>query len=163
MADPTPSAPIRLLIVDDHAVVCAGFSSILRRREGLEVVGSVQSETEDWTTENRGLAETDSPGRGTGEQPLALEAGDPLQRSLRLGLCEPCEKRQTAVLAEFNLPRLHQARGRGDRAQEADRLASFRHTFGTILNANGGKSQGHSGTSCVTRISESRWTPAFRL
>jgi len=43
MADSTLSAPIRLLVVDDHAVVRAGFSSVLRRQEGLEVVGSVQS------------------------------------------------------------------------------------------------------------------------
>ncbi len=43
MADSTLSAPIRLLVVDDHAVVRAGFSSVLRHQEGLEVVGSVQS------------------------------------------------------------------------------------------------------------------------
>ena len=77
-------------------------------------------------------------GRGTGEQPLALEAGDPLQRSLRLGLCEPCEKRQTAVLAKFNLPRLHQARrARGTGLWKRIGWHTFRHTFGTILNANG--------------------------
>jgi CheY-like chemotaxis protein len=43
MADLILSASIRLLIVDDHAVVRAGFSSVLRRQVGLEVVGSVQS------------------------------------------------------------------------------------------------------------------------
>jgi len=43
MADLTLSSSIRLLIVDDHAVVRAGFSSVLRRQVGLEVVGSVQS------------------------------------------------------------------------------------------------------------------------
>jgi len=43
MRDLTPSASIRLLIVDDHAVVRAGFSSVLRRQAGLDVVGSVRS------------------------------------------------------------------------------------------------------------------------
>ena len=43
MADLTSSAPIRLLIVDDHAVVRAGFSTVLRLQPGLEVVGSGQS------------------------------------------------------------------------------------------------------------------------
>src|SRR5258708_60055 len=43
MGDLTLSASIRLLIVDDHAVVRAGFSSVLRRQAGLSVVGSVQS------------------------------------------------------------------------------------------------------------------------
>jgi DNA-binding NarL/FixJ family response regulator len=37
------SASIRLLIVDDHAVVRAGFSSVLRGQVGLSVVSSVQS------------------------------------------------------------------------------------------------------------------------
>ena len=43
MGDLTLSASIRLLIVDDRAVVRAGFSSVLRRQVGLSVVGSVQS------------------------------------------------------------------------------------------------------------------------
>ncbi len=43
MGDLTLSASIRLLIVDDHAVVRAGFGSVLRRQVGLSVVGSVQS------------------------------------------------------------------------------------------------------------------------
>ena len=43
MADSTLSRPIRLLIVDDHAVVRAGFSSVLSGQLGLEVVGSVAS------------------------------------------------------------------------------------------------------------------------
>jgi DNA-binding NarL/FixJ family response regulator len=42
MADLTLSASIRVLIVDDHAVVRAGFSSVLRRQVGLDVVGSVR-------------------------------------------------------------------------------------------------------------------------
>jgi DNA-binding NarL/FixJ family response regulator len=37
------SASVRLLIVDDHAVVRAGFSSVLRGQVGLDVVGSVQN------------------------------------------------------------------------------------------------------------------------
>jgi DNA-binding NarL/FixJ family response regulator len=35
--------PIRLLIVDDHPVVCAGLASMLAGHEELEVVGSVAS------------------------------------------------------------------------------------------------------------------------
>jgi DNA-binding NarL/FixJ family response regulator len=46
MAGSTFNAPIRLLIVDDHAVVRAGFSAVLSRQLGLEVVGSVQSGAE---------------------------------------------------------------------------------------------------------------------
>ena|SRR5205823_6938664 len=46
MGDLAQEAPIRLLIADDHAVVRAGFSSVLRRQVGLEVVGSVQSGAE---------------------------------------------------------------------------------------------------------------------
>ena len=38
-----PIAPLRLLIVDDHLVVRAGFASVLRSQEGWNVVGSVQS------------------------------------------------------------------------------------------------------------------------
>jgi len=43
MQDLTQRTSIRLLIVDDHAVVRAGFSSVLRTQVGLEVVGTVQS------------------------------------------------------------------------------------------------------------------------
>jgi len=43
MGDPALSASCRLLIVDDHEVVRAGFSTVLRRQVGLSVVGSVQS------------------------------------------------------------------------------------------------------------------------
>ena len=43
MGDLTLSASIRLLIVDDHAVVRAGFVSVLRRQVGLSVLSSVQS------------------------------------------------------------------------------------------------------------------------
>lgn len=43
MGDLPLSASIRLLVVDDHAVVRAGFSSVLRRQVGLTVVGSLQS------------------------------------------------------------------------------------------------------------------------
>ena len=43
MQDLTQRTTIRLLIVDDHAVVRAGFSTVLRIQDGLEVVGSVHS------------------------------------------------------------------------------------------------------------------------
>ena len=68
---------------------------------------------------------------------LALEAGDPLQRSLRLGLCEPCEKRQTAVLAK-SIYRVYIKRAaEGTGLKKRNGWHTFRHTFGTILNANG--------------------------
>lgn len=38
-----PSAPIRILIVDDHPVVLAGLASMLGTQSGLEVVGAAQS------------------------------------------------------------------------------------------------------------------------
>jgi two-component system, NarL family, response regulator len=43
MQDLAQRTRIRLLIVDDHTVVRAGFSCVLRSQVGLEVVGSVQS------------------------------------------------------------------------------------------------------------------------
>lgn len=43
MGNFSPKTPIRLLIVDDHAVVRAGFSSVLRAQAGLNVIGSVGS------------------------------------------------------------------------------------------------------------------------
>ena len=43
MADSILSTPIKLLVVDDHAVVRAGFSAVLGRQLGLDVAGSVQS------------------------------------------------------------------------------------------------------------------------
>lgn len=41
MLDSTLRTTTRVLIVDDHIVVRAGFSSVLRRQRGLTVVGSV--------------------------------------------------------------------------------------------------------------------------
>lgn len=38
-----PSAPIRILIVDDHPVVLAGLASMLGTQPGIEVVGAAQS------------------------------------------------------------------------------------------------------------------------
>jgi two-component system, NarL family, response regulator len=44
MSTPTKSnAIIRILIVDDHPVVCSGLTSMLRMRAGLEVMGSTAS------------------------------------------------------------------------------------------------------------------------
>ncbi len=39
----SPSAPIRILIVDDHPVVLAGLTSMLGTQSGIEVVGAAQS------------------------------------------------------------------------------------------------------------------------
>ncbi len=41
-----PSAPIRILIADDHPVVQAGLTSMLNSNDGIEVVGSASSGTE---------------------------------------------------------------------------------------------------------------------
>jgi len=43
MDTPSPKSPIRVLIVDDHPVVCAGLTSLLRRQAGLRVAGSAHS------------------------------------------------------------------------------------------------------------------------
>ena len=39
----SPKSPIRVLIVDDHPVVCAGLTSLLRRQSGLRVIGAAQT------------------------------------------------------------------------------------------------------------------------
>jgi DNA-binding NarL/FixJ family response regulator len=39
VSEPEPSARLRVLVVDDQALVRAGFSSILQREDDLEVVG----------------------------------------------------------------------------------------------------------------------------
>ena len=39
----TNNSPIRILIVDDHPVVCTGLTSMLSAQHGLEVVGSAAS------------------------------------------------------------------------------------------------------------------------
>jgi DNA-binding NarL/FixJ family response regulator len=41
MEKTTSKSPVRLLIVDDHPVVRAGLNSMLRKRSGLRVIGSV--------------------------------------------------------------------------------------------------------------------------
>jgi two-component system NarL family response regulator len=42
--EPQPAkSPIRVLIVDDHPVVCAGLTSLLRRQSGLRVVGAAHT------------------------------------------------------------------------------------------------------------------------
>jgi two-component system, NarL family, response regulator len=39
----SPKSPIRVLIVDDHPVVCAGLTSLLRRETGLRVAGAAHT------------------------------------------------------------------------------------------------------------------------
>lgn len=43
MTPPEPSAPIRLLLCDDHAVVRAGLRALLSSADGIEVVGEAGS------------------------------------------------------------------------------------------------------------------------
>ena len=78
MGDVAPNATIRILIVDDHAVVREGFSSVLRRQAGLAVVGSVQSGEEALTFLSRCpvevlLLDLHMPGIGGVETLLALQ------------------------------------------------------------------------------------------
>jgi DNA-binding NarL/FixJ family response regulator len=46
MADATGVGPIRLVIVDDHAIVRQGLRSILEREPDIEVVGEAASAAE---------------------------------------------------------------------------------------------------------------------
>jgi DNA-binding NarL/FixJ family response regulator len=39
----SPKSPVRVLIVDDHPVVCAGLTSLLRRQSGLRVAGEAHT------------------------------------------------------------------------------------------------------------------------
>jgi two-component system, NarL family, response regulator len=78
MGDITLNSYVRILIVDDHAVVRAGFSSILRRQVGFEVVGSIQSGEEALTFLSRCpievlLLDLHMPGIGGVETLLALQ------------------------------------------------------------------------------------------
>jgi two-component system, NarL family, response regulator len=104
MGDLTLSTSIRLLIVDDHAVVRAGFSSVLRRQAGLSVVGSVQSGEEALTFLVRCpadvlLLDLHMPGMGGIETLLALQrrAGPP--KVIVLSSFEPDEEICRAVEA----------------------------------------------------------------
>lgn len=104
MRDLTLSTPIRLLIVDDHAVVRAGFSNVLRRQAGLSVVGSVQSGEEALTFLVRCpvdvlLLDLHMPGMGGIETLLALQrlAGPP--KVIVLSSFEPDEEICRAVEA----------------------------------------------------------------
>ena len=39
----SPKSPVRVLIVDDHPIVCAGLTSLLRRQSGLRVAGEAHT------------------------------------------------------------------------------------------------------------------------
>ena len=43
MDTPTPRAPIRVMVVDDHPVVCAGLTSLLRRQSGLRIAAEAHT------------------------------------------------------------------------------------------------------------------------
>jgi DNA-binding NarL/FixJ family response regulator len=102
MADSTLSAPIGLLVVDDHAVVRAGFSSVLRHQEGLEVVGSVQSGEDALTFLERcsadvSLLDLHMPGMSGIKTLLALQELPCPPKVIVLSSCEPDEEICRAV------------------------------------------------------------------
>lgn len=100
----TLSASIRLLIVDDHAVVRAGFSSVLRRQAGLSVVSSVESGEEALTFVARCpvdvlLLDLHMPGMSGIETLLALQRVPAPPNVIVLSSFEPDEEICKAVEA----------------------------------------------------------------
>ncbi len=102
MGDLTLSACIRLLVVDDHAVVRAGFSSVLRSQAGLEVLGSVQSGEEALTflkccPVDVLLLDLHMPGMSGIETLVALQELPCPPNVIVLSSCEPDEEICRAV------------------------------------------------------------------
>ncbi len=102
MGDSTLSASVRLLIVDDHAVVRAGFSSVLRGQVGLDVVGSVQNGEQVLTLLQRSsvdvlLLDLHMPGMSGVEILLALQKFPCPPRAIILSSFEPDEEICRAV------------------------------------------------------------------
>src|SRR6266478_4113010 len=97
MGDSTLSASVRLLIVDDHAVVRAGFSSVLRGQVGLDVVGSVQNGEQVLTLLQRSsvdvlLLDLHMPGMSGVEILLALQKFPCPPRAIILSSFDPMKK-----------------------------------------------------------------------
>jgi len=102
MGDSALKAPVRLLIVDDHAVVRAGFSSVLRPQMGLKVVGSVRSGEEALTFLERCpvdvlLLDLHMPGMSGIETLVALQELPSAPNVIVLSSCEPDEEICRAV------------------------------------------------------------------
>lgn len=105
--DLTRRACIRALIVDDHDVVRAGFSSVLRRQAGLIVVGSVQSGEEALTfletfTVDIVLLDLHMPGMSGIETLLAIQELPCAPNVIVLSSLEPDEEICRAVEAGAN-------------------------------------------------------------
>jgi len=88
-------------------------------------------------TKDRSVAKTHSDGSRNGELTVAMEARNALSSAVRLGIRKPGEEGQTSVLAQFNLSGLHQAAADRIGIKKSIGWHTFRHTFGTLLNANG--------------------------
>ena len=105
--DLTLRARIRVLIVDDHDVVRAGFNSVLRRQAGLIVVGSVQSGEEALTflepfTVDIVLLDLHMPGMSGIKTLLALQRLPSPPSVIVLSSLEPDEEICLAVEAGAN-------------------------------------------------------------
>jgi two-component system NarL family response regulator len=105
--DSEPSPSIRVLIIDDHLVVRAGFNSILHGRAGLRVIGSVQSGEEalKWLGHSEVdiiLLDIRMPGMGGLNTLLELQKLPSVPKVIILSSLEPDEQVCRAVEAGAN-------------------------------------------------------------
>ncbi len=98
---------------------------------------ALDCEAENWAAKNQSFAKANSDELGIGEITSALEDEDDLQPSRRLGVCKPA-KNGTQPYWPKSIYRVYIKRA-ADKIGLQKRIGwhTFRHTFGTILNANG--------------------------